>query len=79
MAAIGIYEAKAHFSELVRRAAAGERITITSHGRPVVDIVPSAAGRRQTLGELLTEARQFRRGRTTTPGEIRAWVEEGRR
>jgi prevent-host-death family protein len=36
-------EAKARFSELIRRAEAGERITVTRHGKAVVDIMPSAA------------------------------------
>lgn len=42
---MGIREAKAHFSDLVRRARAGESIEITDRGRPVAAIVPlDAAG-----------------------------------
>jgi len=39
---IAIADAKAHFSELIRKAEAGESILITRHGRPVVEL--SAAG-----------------------------------
>lgn len=35
---ISIVEAKAQFADLIRRAEAGERITVTRHGRPVAQI-----------------------------------------
>ena len=37
---ISIKEAKNKFSELVRRAEAGERVVVTRDGRPVADVVP---------------------------------------
>jgi prevent-host-death family protein len=37
---VGIRALKAHASALVRRAAAGETITVTDRGRPVARIVP---------------------------------------
>lgn len=37
-----LYEAKARFSELVRRVRAGERVTITYHGQPVAVMAPLA-------------------------------------
>jgi len=39
MSSIGIYEAKKHFSKLMRRAAAGEEIVITRSGDPIVRLV----------------------------------------
>lgn len=33
-----VAEAKAKFSELLSRAEAGERLTVTRHGRPIVEI-----------------------------------------
>lgn len=38
---IGTYEAKAKFSELLRRVQAGETFTITRNGERVADITPS--------------------------------------
>ncbi len=35
-----VYEAKAKFSELVRRVRNGERVTITYHGKPVAELGP---------------------------------------
>ena len=44
-----VAEAKAHFSELVRRASQGEEIIIARDNHPVVKLVPvaSAPGRRK--------------------------------
>jgi prevent-host-death family protein len=57
MKRMSIYEAKARFSELVRRVRErGERITITYHGEPVAEIRPieerAAAGWAARLQEL---------------------------
>jgi prevent-host-death family protein len=57
MRRVSIYEAKARFSELVRRVRErGERITITYHGEPVAEIrpieEPGAAGWAARLREL---------------------------
>lgn len=38
--AIGAYEARTHFSELLERVGLGEEITITRHGAPVARLVP---------------------------------------
>ena len=40
---VSIAEGKAQFAELVRRAAAGERIVITRHGRVVAALVGAGA------------------------------------
>ncbi len=42
---IAVREAKAHFSALVERAAAGEEIVITWHGRPRARLLPLAEER----------------------------------
>jgi len=39
MSQINLAEAKARLSELVERAAAGERIVITKRGKPVIEMV----------------------------------------
>lgn len=40
MGAVSAADANRHFSELLRRAAAGETVTITSRGKPVAQIGP---------------------------------------
>jgi len=39
--AVGAYEAKVRFSELLRGIKAGKRYAITNHGAAVADLVPS--------------------------------------
>lgn len=45
-------EANQRFSELLREVSAGERITITSHGKPVAEITPPKPDKRPTKQEL---------------------------
>ncbi len=40
MQTVGIFEAKAHFSELLDRVEHGEEVTITRHGKPVARVLP---------------------------------------
>ncbi len=50
---VAIAEGKAQFAELVRKAEAGEKITITRHGRVVAELVgASPAPRRALIGAL---------------------------
>ena len=40
MHAVGLFDAKTHFSEYVARAEAGEEVVIMRHNKPVAKIVP---------------------------------------
>ena len=40
MGAVNVYDAKTHFSRLLRRVRAGEEIVIAAAGRPVARLVP---------------------------------------
>lgn len=57
-------EFKARLSEHLRRVAGGERITITSRGRPVAEVLP-AGGRRSPVEERLQ--RLIAEGKVTPP------------
>jgi prevent-host-death family protein len=60
---------KARLSEHLRRVAAGERITITSRGRPVAELLPAGSRRSPTeerLQQLIAE------GRVTPPSRPRS-------
>lgn len=43
MTTVNVYDAKTHLSRLLDRAAAGEEIIITRHGRPVARLGPVGA------------------------------------
>lgn len=58
---IGIRELKDRLSEILHRANAGEKITITLHGRPLCEISP-------------TESTQFNRPAYFTKGIEEGWL-----
>ena len=77
---VPVAEAKAKFSEMLRRAGEGEEIVVTSHGRPVARIVPPADARptrEQWIADLM-ELRKRTAG-SATREEIVQWIHEGRR
>lgn len=56
MVTIGAFEAKTHLSSLLERAAAGEDVVITKHGKPLARLVgandPDAARRSEAFERL---------------------------
>jgi prevent-host-death family protein len=56
---VGVHEAKTQLSQLLRRVAAGEEISITRRGREVARLVPPHPRPRRRLG--------FDRGRLEVP------------
>lgn len=84
---LGIFDAKARFSELVERAGGGEEITITKRGAALAKLVQAAPDAKRSPEEaeaLLTEWDAYRdrmlaRYGPTTRDEVRAWIDEGRR
>ncbi len=86
MEAMGLFEAKTHFSEVVARAEAGEEVIITRHNKPVAKIVPvtaqdlasdaTLARRREAIDWLMAHRKLAR----LAPGEtMRSLIEDGRR
>lgn len=55
MATIPQRELRNNVSEILRRAEAGERLTVTVNGRPVAELGPVAGRRRFATAEKLTE------------------------
>jgi len=47
---IGIRELRNNLSRYIRRVEAGERMSVTAHGRIVAELVPPAVGVRRSLG-----------------------------
>lgn len=82
MPTIGIFEAKTKLSEIVRRAEAGERITITVRGRPVAEVGPARPNPRSkmTPEEIEAAFERLRNPRIIGPDHetIREWIAEGR-
>lgn len=79
MAAFGIADAKTKFSSLVERAAAGEDITITRHGRPLVKMVRATAHDPAAALKAFEELLELRKGTTLGGLDWKALRDEGRR
>jgi prevent-host-death family protein len=62
---VNVHEAKTSFSQLLRRVAAGEEITIANRGVPVARLVPVPA-------EVTTRKLGFFRGQMTIPDDFDA-------
>ena len=44
---IGSYDAKTKLPEILRKVKSGQTFTITNHGKPIADLIPSRAGDRE--------------------------------
>jgi prevent-host-death family protein len=72
METIGANEAKNHLSQLLKRVAGGEQITITESGVPVAVLMPPEISPKMTVQEVFAE-------RNRLEGlSIREMIEEGR-
>ena len=73
---INIYQAKTHLSRLIDRAAAGEEVIITRHGRPVAKLVPFAPkAKRRKLDLMRGEIRMDADFNAPLPEELLATFE----
>jgi prevent-host-death family protein len=71
---VGVRELKAHLSEYLDRAAAGEVITVTDRGKPVAVLapLPSAVTLEQAIAEGWVTAPATRRGLGPAPKRFRS-------
>ncbi|MBI2205424.1 MAG: type II toxin-antitoxin system prevent-host-death family antitoxin [Candidatus Rokubacteria bacterium] len=79
MKRVGVYEAKTQLPRLLARVGRGERITITRHGVPVAELVPTADRRPRSASHVIAEIEEFRRGRSLGRASLRTLIRQGRR
>jgi prevent-host-death family protein len=78
MRKVGLFEAKQKLSELVDRAARGERTGITRRGKLVAEIVP-APSEKPDLQKIFDEFEKIRKRSKKIPGvTVKSLIEEGR-
>lgn len=76
---IGSSKARAKFSQLLRAVLAGNRYTITLHGKPVADLVPAQPLNRADRVAAVEQMREFMRGAPPIQAAaIKALVNDGR-
>lgn len=75
---IGVFDAKAKLSELLREVRDGMRYTITVDGEPIADLVP-CNGRSEAEGAAAVLAMQrFKKIQGVSGDDIESWISEGR-
>lgn len=84
MIEIGSFEARTHFSDLLRRVERGDEFLVTMRGRPVARLLQAEiTNERQQLGQLLSKLEAFRAeigesGSLLNSGEtFKDWGREG--
>jgi prevent-host-death family protein len=75
---VGAYEAKAKFSELLRRVEKGERFIITKHGVPVAVLEPVSNDKRRDVKQVIADIEEFARKHSLRGLRIKDLIEEGR-
>ena len=78
METIGAQEAKTHLSQLLKRVAGGEQITITESGVPVAMLVPSELSPRMAVQEVFAEIDKIAERNRLDGLSIREMIEKGR-
>lgn len=78
METVGAFEAKTHLGELLDRVERGESVTITRHGRPVAQLVPTPPPQKRDRADVIRDLLDFGKGRKLNGMSIREMIEEGR-
>ena len=77
--ALGAFEAKNKFSELLERVARGAEFTITKHDRPVARLVPARSEAKALRKKTTLELRVIRERYSLKGVSVRALIDEGRK
>ena len=76
---IDVHEARARFSELLRRVAEGEAFTITKDGMPVATLSPVEQVNRASIKRTIEDILRFRREHALEDIDVKEMIEEGRK
>ena len=77
--ALGAFEAKNKFSELLERVGRGAEFTITKHDRPVARLVPASPPAKAQRKKTTAELRVLRQRYSLRGLSARSLIEAGRR
>lgn len=77
--AVGAFEAKNRFSELLDRVGRGAEFTITKHDRPVARLVPALSPVKDRRKKATVELRALRERYSLKGLSARSLIDEGRR
>jgi prevent-host-death family protein len=77
MKKLGSFEAKTHFSEILREVERGETFEILRRNKPVAHIV-GIRGTGRDVPDMIRRIRKLRRSIDVTAKDIHEWIQEGR-
>ncbi|MDB6165243.1 MAG: prevent-host-death protein [Lacunisphaera sp.] len=77
--ALGAFEAKNKFSELLKRVGRGAEFTITKHDRPVARLIPAVSRTKARRKKAAAELRAMSERYSLKGLSVRALRDEGRR
>lgn len=79
MGKVGVFQAKAHLSELLDQVEAGQEVTITRHGLAVARLVPARPVTQDSRSAVIDEIVAFsKKCRVKGRINLRRLIEEGR-
>jgi prevent-host-death family protein len=76
---IGVFEAKAQLSRLLRAVENGEQFTITVRGKPIADLVPHRSQSAHSLKVAVHAMQAFPRIQNVADADVASFVSEGQR
>ena len=79
MITVGTLEAKTHLSALLEKAAAGEEILVTKHGKPFAKIVPAHIRSNVDVNSAIERLKLLRKGTTLADLNWKDLRDEGRK
>lgn len=79
MKKIGSYEAKTHLSSLLEQVANGESFTITKHGVPIAQLVPTPGSKPQDIQKTIQSLLDFRAKHDLGSENLKEMIREGRK
>ena len=77
--AVGAFEAKNKFSELLNQVGRGAEFTITKHDRPVARLVPALSQTRDRRRKATADLRALRERYSLKGLSVRSLIDEGRK
>jgi prevent-host-death family protein len=79
MKIIGVFEAKTHFTALLKEVEQGEEIIITKHGHAVAKIIPTGIINRELIQNNIKKLQIFRQKHTLEGLNWKTLRDEGRK
>ncbi len=80
MKTIGAFDAKTHFSKLLRDVEQGETFEIHRRGKPVAKLTHATGGQKEgEIQEVLAYFQRVRKHARASTSEITDWIREGRK